>query len=210
MKHGVEVEWPIRTSISCWSCTYPFDTPPLAMPYKYDERSNRFHTKGVFCSYGCMKRYNMTHTRSSSHVYRVSYLISAMYRKLEGRLGSGVPPAPPVEQLQRFGGHLSIDAYRATARPRMAESMCTRQMDVHGAPEPIDALPCELSEAARNTANLRVASDRIQTAPRMATESLRLRRASAPKRDVHGNTLIHPGMLRIMGITPAPPEKTDP
>lgn len=180
------------------------------MPYRFDEKANRFHTKGVFCSYGCMKRYNMTHTRSSSIVYRVSYLISAMYRKLEGRLGEGVPAAPPVDLLQRFGGHLTIDAYRVASQPRTAETMCTRHDDAHDVEQVPDALACEASASARTTENLRKASDRIQSAPRMATESLRLRRTSLPKLDVHGNTLIHPGMLKIMGITPGPSAPKDP
>jgi hypothetical protein len=208
MNHGVEIDWPERTPVACWNCSFAFDTPPLALPYRYDERANRFHTRGVFCTYGCMKRYNMTHTRSSSHVYRTSYLISALYRKLEGRLGDGVAAAPPVMRLQRFGGDLTIDAYRAGAQPRTGAAMRTRHDAPEDTPTPMDTLACEESDLARHARNRRVASDRIQAAPRMETEPLRLRRASAPKRDVHGNTLIHPGMLQIMGL--APPEPTDP
>jgi hypothetical protein len=205
---GVEIDWPERTPVACWNCSFPFDTPPLAMPYRYDERANRFHTRGVFCTYGCMKRYNMTHTRSSSHVYRVSYLISALYAKLEGHLGDGVAASPPVARLQRFGGDLTIEAYRACTQPRTSAAMRTRHDAPKDTSEPEDALACEEFDLARNARNRRAASDRIQAAPRMDTEPLRLRRASAPKRDVHGNTLIHPGMLQIMGL--APPEPTGP
>ena len=41
----------------CWWCCHTFEGVPLSMPYKHDERRNKFYTSGNFCSWSCMKTY---------------------------------------------------------------------------------------------------------------------------------------------------------
>ena len=41
----------------CWWCCHPFEGDTLELPYKYDEKRNKFYTCGGFCSWSCMKRY---------------------------------------------------------------------------------------------------------------------------------------------------------
>ena len=41
----------------CWWCCHDFDTTPLSMPVRHDERRNTFHTSGNFCSWSCMKSF---------------------------------------------------------------------------------------------------------------------------------------------------------
>lgn len=105
--------WPEVTSICCWNCTEPFDFAPVFLPYHFHEKKQLFFTKGVFCCFPCMKRYNDDHHHGPLHD-RVSALISYMYKKMQGSiLHHGVSTAPPVYRLRKFGGDLSTERYRA-------------------------------------------------------------------------------------------------
>ena len=94
----------------CWWCCHPHDNESLKLPYKYDDKYNKYFTTGTFCSWSCMKAYNM----SSSCTHKkniISANIVLMRKQLFGIVGS-IPKAPERFSLKVFGGFLSIDDFR--------------------------------------------------------------------------------------------------
>ena len=92
----------------CWWCTYPFDTLPVCAPVNYDTRKDVFHVHGVFCSFECAKTYLVD--RKSSYVD--TSLVTLLNKRLTGKL-TRIRCAPSRLSLQRFGGHMTIDEFRA-------------------------------------------------------------------------------------------------
>lgn len=92
----------------CWWCTYPFDTLPVCAPVNYDTLKDVFHVHGVFCSFECAKTYLVD--RKSSYVD--TSLVTLLNKRLTGKL-SRIRCAPSRLSLQRFGGHMTIDEFRA-------------------------------------------------------------------------------------------------
>ncbi len=94
----------------CWWCCHEFDGPELHLPYKYDSLRNKFETMGCFCSWGCMKSYNMCYNKTRSSIIATNIVL--MYKQMYG----GVSPircAPNRYSLKVFGGTLTIEEFRA-------------------------------------------------------------------------------------------------
>lgn len=109
-------DWPTSTTGLCWHCCHAFEGPPLPLPVRYDERRDIFHVVGTFCSWGCMKSYNMD---SGSWMKHVNTTIITLFRKrCTGVLG-GIKPAPPKLALKAFGGTMSIEEFRACDKTLM-------------------------------------------------------------------------------------------
>ena len=95
----------------CWWCCHPFDGDPLSMPYRYDNKRNKFFTTGNFCSWSCMKSFAVDKhgdTRGSI----ICGNIIVMRKQLFGKIGS-IKPAPNRFKLNVFGGDLTIDEFRS-------------------------------------------------------------------------------------------------
>ena len=94
----------------CWWCCHDFDTTPLSMPFRHDERRNKFYTAGHFCSWSCMKSYAI-----DKHGITKGGLISGnivmMRKKMYNQIGH-VKPAPNRSKLKEFGGDITIEAFR--------------------------------------------------------------------------------------------------
>jgi hypothetical protein len=106
--------WPTSSSVLCWHCCHPFTGPPLPMPTHYDDRLDIFHVTGTFCSWECMKAYNLD---SRSHASgRIDVTITSMFRKVCTIRGTtrGIRSAPPRIKLEAFGGDMTIDEFRST------------------------------------------------------------------------------------------------
>lgn len=101
--------WSSRTSTWCWHCCHPFDTQPLPLPIRYDDRRDEFHVMGNFCSWACMKTFNSESTSYMKTV--ISTIITLFHKRCTGVL-SGIRAAPPRISLKAFGGHLSIAEFR--------------------------------------------------------------------------------------------------
>lgn len=106
VQHG---DWPATTATLCWYCCHPFDTQPLPMPIRYDDRRDLFHVVGSFCSWGCMKTYNLDSCSYMRHVN--STFITLFHKRCTGKL-QGIRPSPPRLALEAFGGTMSIDEFR--------------------------------------------------------------------------------------------------
>ena len=104
-------QWPLKTDLRCWNCTYQFEGIPLAVPHIYDERRNVFFVYGTFCSWSCAKRYVID---QKGNTYSCT-LLSLLRLKIVGGLGMkgiGISAAPPRNALACYGGKLSIEQYR--------------------------------------------------------------------------------------------------
>ena len=96
--------------ICCWWCCHPFDKEALHLPYKYDRVIKKFKTMGYFCSWGCMKAYNLkeiVHSKSGS----ISVNILLMRKQLCA-VSTPIAPAPSRYILKMFGGKYTIDQFR--------------------------------------------------------------------------------------------------
>lgn len=99
------------TELVCWWCVHSLSSHPCYhLPIKHDEKTNKFITKGNFCSWQCAKAYalDMNTARSGE----IQMILMMMRRRA---LGKYVPlfPAPKREALKIFGGTLSIEQFRA-------------------------------------------------------------------------------------------------
>ena len=94
----------------CWWCCHTFDGNPLSMPYKYDDRRNKFFTAGNYCSWSCMK----SHAIDKYGVNRGGIIcgnIILMRKKMYNQIGS-VKCAPNRFKLVEFGGDMTIEEFR--------------------------------------------------------------------------------------------------
>jgi hypothetical protein len=99
---------PEKTNIACWWCTYNFDNIPCFIPEKLI--NNKYHVFGCFCSYNCALAYIQKDddSRTTNRISLIKKLYSELYNTKEPLL-----PAYPKELLQKFGGPMSIETYRA-------------------------------------------------------------------------------------------------
>ena len=94
----------------CWWCCHNFDSTPLSMPFKYDERRNKFHTSGHFCSWSCIKSYAIE-KYGLSRGGLICGNIVMMRKKMYNQIGP-VKPAPDRFKLKEFGGDMTIEEFR--------------------------------------------------------------------------------------------------
>jgi len=188
---GEETSVVERTDICCWNCTHPFESKPLSLPVYYNTRTFTYQSIGVFCSYECMKRYNMDRTRSSSQVYKISFYITTLHKKLEGVVKTGIKTAPGLDQLKRFGGSLTIDEYRERSTVSHAK---TPQRTEESEPQKPATSDSGMSSKPSSKRKGEIAVEKIRKAPKIPTESLRLKR--------HKNVSTSgQSMIALMGIT---------
>lgn len=93
----------------CWWCTYPIEGEILKLPYKM-ERSGKYHVMGNFCSWECMKTYNMHENRMKFG--EIQTFMTSMRLKRYGKI-TRLGCAPNRYCLQKFGGDMSIDEFRS-------------------------------------------------------------------------------------------------
>lgn len=121
-------EYPSTTDQWCWYCCHPFHTRPLPLPIKYDSHRDTFHVMGTFCSFACMKAYNGESTSYLKHVNANN--ITLFHKRATGKL-RGIKPAPPRVALRVFGGHMSIEEFRAAADTPVEYCVLPPRMIVH-------------------------------------------------------------------------------
>lgn len=120
--------WPTSTDQWCWYCCHPFDTPPLPMPIKYDDKRDVFHVMGTFCSWPCMKAFNLD---SSSYMKSVNANnITLLHKRCTGALAR-IRPAPPKQALKVFGGTMSIEEFRGASGQPLEYAVLPPRMIVH-------------------------------------------------------------------------------
>ena len=79
------------------------------MPVNYDEKKHSFTFCGNFCSWECMKSYNLYSNSSFKHkIFNYIHYFHDTIDKTNSEIGY----APPRSELNVFGGHLNIKEFR--------------------------------------------------------------------------------------------------
>lgn len=135
---------PLYTNKPCRNCHHGFSTHPIGCPIRYnanvtdsnDEKCKRvikfledhnlpsntndfFETEGMFCSWPCVKAYIFSCLSRNPHSHRYKNALSymtLMFKKINGTKGvpDVIPSAGPINTIDVYGGHLTIDEYRAS------------------------------------------------------------------------------------------------
>ena len=103
-------KWPQTTNIACFHCCETFDNQPYPSVRRLDEATNQYYVYGVFCSLNCVKAYCIEHEPALSTL-RLLYF-THMCRHVYN-IHDSIKPAPPRIRLQKFGGDLTIEQFRA-------------------------------------------------------------------------------------------------
>lgn len=98
----------------CWWCCHPYETQTRHLPFKYDSNLKQFKTMGNFCSWSCVKAYNLD--KGGCKYGEIQSYIVMMIRQARGKYES-YPYAPKREALKVFGGKLSIEEFRRCREP---------------------------------------------------------------------------------------------
>lgn len=164
----------------CWWCTLDIKGEPLRIPHRYDDRRRKFHLSGQFCSWECMKSYNIHENRRNFG--EIQNNITLMKMKMYGINKMRTQCAPHRNTLTKFGGELSEEEFRAHAKSPVTPvlSMPDTEHFVHNlivlTEKPLYTQPTQTSshpnkEETRRLAEINTASGRVQK-----TDSLRLKR----------------------------------
>jgi|SaaInlStandDraft_1057018.scaffolds.fasta_scaffold54030_2 hypothetical protein len=106
-------EWLKSTSIWCRWCSHPFQGPPVSIPKWYINKT--FFVSGCYCSYSCAASHLFSKNDiNETNKWKYYNLLHHLKKKiLKLKETKRIQLAPPQETLKVFGGHLSIDQFRA-------------------------------------------------------------------------------------------------
>ena len=91
----------------CWWCKNQFNSPAVQLPENY--YNNTFYCTGHFCSFNCMKTYNLELNDTLS--WKRESLINLLYYQTYSEY-KNIIPAPHWITLEEYGGTLSINKFR--------------------------------------------------------------------------------------------------
>jgi hypothetical protein len=120
-----EDAWPSSTDILCWHCCHSFESVPIPLPLEYDDKRDRFKVSGTFCSWGCVKKYNL---ESSNQLKTVRMSLIRLLRKKWSGVTDELLPSPPRCALRAFGGWMSIEDFRAASNSLLAYAVLPPKM----------------------------------------------------------------------------------
>ena len=103
-----------KKSTVCWYCTEPFSETPVQCPRAHHEETNTYLMEGSFCSYACVLSYIKVATSLPSEQWAIAHNVSKICRanKAEPCLNA----SPHWSCLQKFGGHMTIEQFRASSK----------------------------------------------------------------------------------------------
>jgi len=108
----------LMTNICCWHCCHNFTNSPIGIPQRYVD--DKFHVKGIFCSFNCALTHNYNSTDIESVIQEREALLRLMYKKNAQLTNSydneKLIYAPPKESLKKFGGSLTIEEFRKNGK----------------------------------------------------------------------------------------------
>jgi len=99
--------------ICCWWCCHGIDSQILHLPYKYDAKVDRFSMMGQFCSWECMKAWNMD--SKNIRAAEINQFITLYKKRVVGKI-TKTKPAPSRYALELFGGSMSRSELRSGAK----------------------------------------------------------------------------------------------
>jgi len=96
-----------NNNTKCWWCKNTFDTPPVQLPENYYNET--FYCIGNFCSYNCVKSYNLD--LNDSALYKRESLINLLFFLTYSKY-KHIVLAPHWLTLEEYGGLLNINEFR--------------------------------------------------------------------------------------------------
>lgn len=128
--------WPSCTSVACFWCCEQFPGPPVGLPVGYADGGASFMVTGCFCSLPCAAAFNQDSDESNSVKCSRHSMMCAM--SMRAGVGDDVPLAPPRQMLERFGGRMSVDEFRAASGAKVF--LCSLP--------PLRCLPAQVEEVS--------------------------------------------------------------
>lgn len=157
----------------CWWCCHEIEGETLQLPYKYDPLRNKFSTMGCFCSWSCMKAFNIEKNGVNNGGIIAGNIV-VMRKKLYGSIGP-IRCAPYRYLLKEFGGTMSIEEFRkgSVMDPGPQQKLAVEQLQQHHVAEPriqMSMQAVKMSEISNSSG---------------VNEPLRLKRSKPLKRDAN-------------------------
>jgi len=117
--------WNNVTNIYCWWDGHLFDTVPIGIPLKYNQKTNQFVVYGCFCSLNCAFAYFKHEKKYIPDIARNInieglQLFNLFKKKILGRKYNNededkLVQAPPKILINSFGGPLTIEEFRKSS-----------------------------------------------------------------------------------------------
>lgn len=95
--------------VACWWCCHLIEDKILNLPYKYNRLTDNFETKGYFCSWECMKAWNLGY--GGKNKGDIAQLVTLLKYKITGTIKK-IQKAPSRYCLKMFGGNIDIVDFR--------------------------------------------------------------------------------------------------
>lgn len=99
------------SSIHCFWCTEPFNNPPYPAALRYTPSIDQFYVTGCFCSPSCSNAW-IFHKEGSRKLMVNLLMFKRVYNL---KVTENSHKAPPRESLIKFGGYLTLEAFRGIA-----------------------------------------------------------------------------------------------
>lgn len=110
----------------CFRCTYPFDNPPIHIPYEYINK--RYNVYGIFCSPECAAGYLFEEHLDISVRFERYYYLNQLYKDTYQYTDNIKPSPKPQYTLERFMGTLTIHEYRKLAKGNKVYTIINKPM----------------------------------------------------------------------------------
>lgn len=107
---------PPSTTKLCWWDRHSFQNRPIGCPLRYYKKEDKeiYETEGIFCSFSCCKSYIIDRNSNVKYKDSLSILSSLFMILSQDKSHYILPSAPSWKLLKEYGGHLSIQEYRAS------------------------------------------------------------------------------------------------
>jgi hypothetical protein len=171
-KNTEEIRKLPESSISaCFWCCHTFENRPVILPIK--DHGEFITVFGNFCCPECAMAYLFDNHQDSHTRWEQLALLNRIYAE---SCNDKIHPAPPRSVLTHFGGHYSIDEYRALIRQQKV------RIDVHLPPmvsilATMDTKPIDFYDVSLTKNVMETVKERLQK----AEEVLKLRRTKPLK-----------------------------
>lgn len=110
------ITFPRGKLYKCWWCTLDIQSEPIGCPINvsYSKTQQKiFSTKGIFCSFNCVKAY-INEKERLDVMYKISHtLLAHMVCEMRGKMEPiTINPSPDKCLLSMYGGHMNEEQYK--------------------------------------------------------------------------------------------------
>ena len=109
---GETFVWPSSTKLWCWNDGHKIPGSPVPAVEHYNTQTGIYTVFGVFCCFGCAKRY-VKDRNNANNPKKLNWLAQVAREVFFWE--EDIKIAPPLSTLKCFGGRFSIEVYRHKA-----------------------------------------------------------------------------------------------